>query len=130
MAWYRVWPGGPFFLLPVFIVWTFLLSLGAGCLFSALLVRFRDMRFILGFLLQFGIFITPVGFSSHLIPAEYRTWYALNPMVGVIDGFRWCILGEAPEPLSMLISALVTGLLCLLGVRYFRSREKNLADFL
>lgn len=116
-------------LLPIFIALAFALSLGIGLFISALNVRYRDFRHIVPFLVQLGLFVSPVGFSSSVIPEQWRLLYALNPLVGIIDGFRWALLGGAPLQLPALaLSAAVTGALILWGISKFRKTEKRFAD--
>src|SRR3954468_21792969 len=92
MVWYKVWPGLPLAALPIFTLIALLASAGAGTWLAALNVKYRDFKYVVPFIVQFGIYISPVGFSSTVVPEKYRMLYSLNPMVGVIDGFRWCIL--------------------------------------
>lgn len=130
MAWYRYWPGWQMLLLPGFVLLAFLASLGPGLWITSLNVKYRDFRYVIPFLVQFGLYVSPVGFSSAVIPDQWRLLYALNPMVGVIDGFRWCILGgqSAFQPSSFAVSALVTAVLGVTGVWYFRRTERTFAD--
>src|SRR5215472_8792517 len=93
MAWYRFLPGWRMLLLPAFILLAFLASMGPSLWITALNVKYRDFRYVIPFIVQFGLYLSPVGFSSSVVPEEWRLLYSLNPMVGVIDGFRWCILG-------------------------------------
>jgi len=93
MAYYQFAPGWRILLLPCFILLALLSSLGPGLWITALNVKYRDFRYIIPFVVQFGLYVSPVGFSSKLVPEQWRLLYSLNPMVGVIDGFRWCILG-------------------------------------
>jgi lipopolysaccharide transport system permease protein len=132
MIWYRYAPGWQILLLPAFVALTFLASLGPGLLFAALNVKYRDFRFIIPFTLQLGLYISPVGFSSSVIPPEWRLIYSLNPVVGIIDGFRWCILGgQSPLYLpGLFLSLFITALALVLGIRYFRSTEKSFADLI
>ena len=95
MAFYRVWPGIYLLSLPLFTILALLASTGAGVWLAALNVKYRDFRYVVPFLVQFGLYISPVGFSSNIVPDKWRLLYALNPMVGVIDGFRWAISGGA-----------------------------------
>ncbi len=127
--WYRFLPPIHIFLLPLFIVLAFLTSFGISLYVTALNVKYRDFRYIIPFVVQFGLYVSPVGFSSSVVPAKWRLVYSLNPMVGVIDGFRWCILGEQKMywP-GFLISCGVIALFCYVGVRYFRKTEKTFAD--
>ena len=119
----------PRFLLhwPHFLI-AFIASFGIGLYITALNVKYRDFRYIIPFIIQFGLYVTPVGFSSSVVPAEYRLLYALNPMVGVIDGFRWCLLGEQMYWPGFWISMAVCVLFLWVGVRHFRKTEKSFAD--
>ena len=92
MAVYRFVPSWKIVFMPLFLLLATVLSLGMGYLFSALNVKYRDFRYVIPFIVQFGMYISPVGFSSDIVPIRYRFWYSLNPMVGVIDGFRWSII--------------------------------------
>lgn len=130
MAWYRFVPATTVVALPVFVTVAFAASFGAGLWISALMVRYRDFRFIVPFVVQFGLYISPVGFSSSIVPSGYRLLYSLNPMVGVIDGFRWAIL---PHEHAMYwpgfgLSVLVVCLLITSGMWYFRRTERTFAD--
>jgi lipopolysaccharide transport system permease protein len=132
MIWYRFLPGVQVFLLPVFILIAFLASLGPGLWITSLNVKYRDFRYVIPFIVQFGLYVSPVGFSSSVVPEKWRLLYNLNPMVGVIDGFRWCLLrGETPIfwP-GFLISLSVTAFFLWLGIRQFRSTEKSFADLI
>lgn len=115
--------------LPLFILLAFLTATGAGLFIAALNVRYRDFRHVVPFMVQFGLFISPVGFSSSVVPEQWRLVYSLNPMVGVIDGFRWAILGNARLywP-GFVISASLSLLLLFIGLRYFRQTERTFAD--
>jgi lipopolysaccharide transport system permease protein len=115
-------------LLPLLIILAFLAVLGVGLYVTALNVKYRDFRYIIPFIVQFGLYISPVGFSSAKIPEKWKLLAALNPMVGVIDGFRWCLLGDAIYWPSFFISLTVILLFLWLGVWYFRKTEKNFAD--
>jgi lipopolysaccharide transport system permease protein len=115
-------------LLPFFVLIAFIAAFGVGLFVTALNVKYRDFRYIIPFIIQFGLYITPVGFSSSVIPDKWRLVYALNPMVGVVDGFRWCILGDPLNVPSFIISIVVSVLFLLLGVHYFRKTEKSFAD--
>ena len=132
MAWYQFWPDWRIVSLPLFIALAFGSAMGAGLWLCALNVEFRDFRYIVPFIVQFGLYISPVGFSSSIIPEKWRLLYSLNPMVGVIDGFRWALLrGEAQLywP-GLLASTLVTTILCVTGVWYFRKMERTFADII
>lgn len=130
MAWYAYTPDWHLIAVPLFLLLAVGLSFGAGVWLCAVTVRYRDVRFVLPFVSQLGLFVSPVGFSSTVVPAEWRFLYSLNPMVGIIDGFRWAVLrGEVtlywPALTASLVWIIVLGLL---GLRYFRKTEKSFAD--
>lgn len=130
MAWYQFVPGWQILALPFFVILAFLASLGPGLWMTALNIKYRDFRYIIPFLVQFGLYISPVGFSSSVIPSEWRLLYSINPIVGVIDGFRWCILGGS-SPLYMpgfLLSQAIVVAFLLIGIRQFRKMESTFAD--
>jgi lipopolysaccharide transport system permease protein len=127
-VWYQFIPSWNIIFLPIFILLAFLCSFGIGLYLTAVNVKYRDFRYIIPFIVQFGLYITPVGFSSSVIPEKWKLWYALNPMVGVIDGFRWCLLGEPIYWPSFFISVTVTMIFVLLGIFYFRKVERTFAD--
>jgi lipopolysaccharide transport system permease protein len=130
MAWYNFVPTWRILTLPLFIGVAFAASMGAGLWLASLNVQYRDFRFIVPFVVQFGLYISPVGFSSTIVPEKWRFLYSLNPMVGVIDGFRWAILGGNSQlylPGFILSMALVV-LLLVSGIWYFRKMERNFAD--
>jgi lipopolysaccharide transport system permease protein len=130
MLWYGFAPGWQLLTLPLFVLLTFGLSLGLGLLLAALNVNYRDFRYIVPFIVQFWLFISPIAFTTANVPERWRTFYALNPLVGAIDGFRWSILGGStplyPQALGLL--AIVTVSSLLLGVWYFRRMERSFAD--
>ena len=128
-AWWSFWPDWRILLLPLFTLLGLLAALGAGLWLTALTVRFRDFRFIVPFLLQLGVFLSPVGFSTATVP-NWRLAFSLNPMVAVIDGFRWCLLrGEQELYLpSLFIGVAVTAALLVSGLWYFRRTERGFAD--
>ena len=130
MVWYGFMPDLRLLTLPLFIALAFGASFGLGLWLCALNVEYRDFRYIVPFIVQFGLYVSPVGFSSTIVPEQWRLVYSLNPMVGVIDGFRWALLrGEVPFPNSALLaSVLVTTALCASGIWYFRRTEKTFAD--
>jgi lipopolysaccharide transport system permease protein len=132
MVWYQFLPGWQVFLLPVFVVLAFFASLGPGLWITALNVKYRDFRYVIPFIVQFGLYVSPVGFSSSVIPEQWRLLYALNPMVGVIDGFRWCLLGgHVPIDWQAFgMSLAVTVFFVWLGIRKFRATEKSFADLI
>jgi lipopolysaccharide transport system permease protein len=130
MAWYNFVPSWRILTLPLFILIAFAAALGAGLWLASLNVQYRDFRFIVPFIVQFGLYVSPVGFSSSVVPEKWRLLYSVNPMVGVIDGFRWAILGGGAQlywPGFILSTGLVT-LLLVSGIWYFRKMERTFAD--
>jgi lipopolysaccharide transport system permease protein len=130
MVWYAYPADWHILLLPIFVALTVLASLGPALLITALNVKYRDFRFIVPFVVQFGLYVSPVGFSSAIVPEKWRFWYSLNPVVGVIDGFRWCVLG-GQSPLyvpGFLLSLAGVALLLWIGIAYFRRTERSFAD--
>lgn len=132
MAWYGVTPDARILALPLFALLAFLAAAGPGIWFSAINLKYRDFRFIVPFVVQLGLYISPVGFSSAIVPEEWRFVYSLNPMVGVIDGFRWCLLGADVrlDPMGITVSAVLSALLLYCGLRRFRKTERFFADIL
>uniref|UniRef100_B8HRA5 Transport permease protein n=1 Tax=Cyanothece sp. (strain PCC 7425 / ATCC 29141) TaxID=395961 RepID=B8HRA5_CYAP4 len=130
MAWYNFVPGWQILTLPIFILIAFCLTLGAGLWFAALNVQYRDFRYIVPFVVQVGLYLSPVGFSSSVVPAQWQLLYALNPMVGVINGFRWAILGGKIQLFwpGFVLSLLLVLLVLLSGIWYFRKTERKFAD--
>ena len=129
---YGCLPGIQILLLPLFILIAFISSLGIGLLFSALNVKYRDVRYIVPFIVQLGLYISPVGFNSSVVPDHWRLLYSLNPMTGVIDGFRWCLLGKESFIYwpGFVLSIGIVSLLFLAGFTYFRKTEKTFADII
>ena len=132
MLYFGMWPSWRLLTLPLFLTVAFSSSLGIGLWLSALNVRYRDFQFVVPFILQFGLYLSPVGFSSSVVPPQWTLVYALNPMVGVIDGFRWAILGG-----DLLlrwdiqaISVLIGLTLLLSGITFFRHFERGMADMI
>jgi len=132
MTWYGFLPGWQVLLLPGFLILGVLAGLGPALLIATLNVKYRDFRYVVPFIVQLGLYVSPVGFSSAVIPEAWRFWYSLNPMVGVIDGFRWSLLGgESPLYLpGFLLSLGVISLFLWLGVAYFRQAESTFADMI
>jgi lipopolysaccharide transport system permease protein len=130
MAWFQVMPTWRILLLPMLLLLALAAAFGAGLWFAALNIKFRDFRYIVPFVVQFGLYISPVGFSSDLVPERWRLIYSLNPMVAVIDGFRWAIIGEEAHIYwpSFAASCLLIILILVTGVMYFRKTEKTFAD--
>jgi lipopolysaccharide transport system permease protein len=131
-VWYQFLPSWHMIYLPLFIFLAFLASMGPSLWITALNVKYRDFRYVIPFIVQFGLYVSPVGFSSSVVPEQWRLLYSLNPMVGVIDGFRWCILGgESPLYLpGLALSAVVTTFFLWFGIRQFRKLEKSFADLI
>ena len=129
MIWYRFAPSWNMLVLPLFMVLAIGAAMGAGLWLASLTVKYRDFRFIVPFIVQFGLYVSPVGFSSDIIPDQWRLLYSLNPMVGVIDGFRWAILGSTQLywP-GFVLSVLFVILLLASGLWYFRKTERTFAD--
>jgi len=130
-AWYQFVPDWRMLLLPVFVLMTLLTAIGTGLWLTALTVQYRDFRFVVPFLLQIGLFLSPVGFSSTNLP-NWRYIYSLNPMVGAIDGFRWCLLHGEPafDAANLAISLAMMTLLLVTGLWYFRRTERSFADII
>jgi lipopolysaccharide transport system permease protein len=130
MLWYGFAPDWRILFLPLFILQAFAAALGAGLFLCALNVKYRDFRYVVPFIVQFGLYVSPVGFGSERVPQYLRWFYDLNPMVGVIEGFRWaCLKGANPLEARTLASSLaVTVALCAFGIWYFRKTEKTFAD--
>jgi lipopolysaccharide transport system permease protein len=132
MVWYQFVPGLQILLLPVFVAVAFMASVGVGLWLTALNVKYRDFRYVIPFVLQLGLYVSPVGFSSSIIPDEWRLIYSLNPMVGVIDGFRWCLLGGESQLYlpGFWLSLCITVFFVWLGIRQFRKMERSFADLI
>jgi lipopolysaccharide transport system permease protein len=132
MIWYRFVPEWQILLLPAFVAVAFGTSLGLGLWITALNVKYRDFRYVIPFIVQLGLYVSPVGFSSNIVPDQWRLLYSLNPMVGVIDGFRWCILaGQSRLYLpGFFLSLAVAALFLWLGLHRFRQMEKSFADLI
>ena len=136
MVWYLHVPSWQILLLPAFVLIAFLASLGPALWISALNVKYRDFRYIIPFIVQFGLYVSPVGFSSQVIREKFGETafmiYSLNPMVGVIDGFRWCILGGDIQIFlpSFALSLLIVAFFLWLGIRQFRKMERSFADMI
>src|SRR6516165_169517 len=132
MIWYRFVPGWQVVFLPGFVALALIAGLGPGLWLTALNVKYRDFRYIIPFLVQLGLYASPVGYSSSIVPEQWRLLYALNPVVGIIDGFRWCLLGGQSGLYlpSVMLSIGVTAFLLWLGIRQFRKMEKVFADLM
>ena len=131
MAYYRVPPGHGVLFLPLFVLLAVMTSLTAGIWLSAVNVRYRDVQYTIGFLVQFWMLATPVGYPSSVVPPRWRWVLGLNPMAGVVEGFRWALLGRGDKPGIMLaVSVGVVLLLLIAGLHYFRRMERTFADIL
>ena len=132
MIWYQFAPGWQILFLPVFAVIAFTASIGIGVWITALNVKYRDFRYVIPFMVQMGLYVSPVGFSSNVIPDQWRLLYSLNPMVGVIDGFRWCLLGGESRLYwpGLALSFGVAAFFLWFGIRQFRKMEKSFADLI
>jgi lipopolysaccharide transport system permease protein len=132
MVWYGFVPGWRMLSLPLFLVLAFAASFGFSMWLAALNVKYRDFRYVVPFIVQFGLYVSPVGFTSSIVPEKWRLLYSLNPMVGVIDGFRWAILGGNTQMYwpGFLLSTALTVVILVTGSRYFRKTERVLADII
>ncbi|MCB1014218.1 MAG: ABC transporter permease [Acidimicrobiales bacterium] len=129
MAWYGEAPDWQVLTLPAFLLLAMITSLGVGLWLSALNVRYRDVRYVVPFLIQFWLFATPIAYPSTLLTEPWRTLYGLNPMVGVVEGFRWALFDTRTSPgLTTLLSAVAAVALLVTGAYYFRRMEKTFAD--
>jgi lipopolysaccharide transport system permease protein len=130
MIWYRFAPPAVVIFLPLFVLLAFAASFAVGLWIGALMVKYRDFRIIVPCIVQFGLLISPVGFLSSVVPERFRLLYSLNPVVGVIDGFRWCVLGQPMYWRGLIVSLAVTGFLVFTGLWYFRRTERSFADII
>jgi len=130
MVWYGFAPDWRILTLPLFVLIAFAAAMGAGLWIAALNVKYRDFRYIIPFVVQFGLYVSPVGFSSNIVPEQWRLLYSINPMVGVIDGFRWAILGGNTQIYwpGFLLSLSLVLVILITGIVYFRKTEKSFAD--
>jgi len=130
MAWYRLAPSWPIVFMPAFALLALAMALGTGLLLAALNVKYRDFRYVVPFLVQMGLFVSPIAFTTADLPRRWRAIYSLNPVVGLIDGFRWTILGDAAPVAAATIatSVAVTAVFVALGLWYFRRVERSFAD--
>ena len=132
MLGYRFAPGWQILTLPILVVLTFAVSVGSGLLLAALNVKYRDFRYIVPFIVQFGLFVSPIAIETSKVPERWRLLYSMNPMVGIIDGFRWAILdGRTPlDPAASALSLAMTSVFLVLGIWYFRRTERGFADII
>lgn len=132
MIWYQFVPGWTIMMLPLLLLMTILAALGPGLWIASLNVKYRDFRYVIPFIVSMGLYVSPVGFSSSVVPEQWRLMYSINPMVGIIDGFRWAVLGGQLDfrwP-SFLMSWAVIVLLLFIGLRKFRGMEKSFSDLI
>jgi len=132
MVYYQFVPGWNMLLLPLFVILALAASLGPGLWITALNVKYRDFRYVIPFIVQIGLYVSPVGFSSNIVPAQWRLLYSLNPIVSVIDGFRWSVLGEGSVIYwpGFALSLVIVAVFLWLGVSQFRKMEKSFADLI
>jgi len=132
MIGYQFMPTWHVLLLPIFVAAAFMASVGIGLWITALNVKYRDFRYVIPFIVQLGLYISPVGFSSAIIPDQWRLLFSLNPMVGVIDGFRWCLLGGTTQLYwpGLALGLGVSAFLLWFGIRQFRKMETSFADLI
>ncbi len=132
MVWYQFMPGWQILTLPLFVLMAFLAALGPGLWITSLNVKYRDFRYVIPFIVSMGLYVSPVGFSSSVIPEQWRLLYSMNPVVGVIDGFRWAILGGQAKLYwpGFVMSCVLIACFLWLGIRQFRRMEKSFADLI
>jgi lipopolysaccharide transport system permease protein len=132
MIWYQFLPNWTILTLPAFVILAFLASIGPALWVASLNVRYRDFRYVIPFIVQFGLYVSPVGFSSNVVPDRWRLLYSMNPMVGVIDGFRWCILGGQSQLYlpGLAMSLAVAAFFLWFGIHRFRKTEASFADLI
>jgi lipopolysaccharide transport system permease protein len=128
IAYYRIWPTPAILVLPLFLLLALVVALGVGLWLSALNVEYRDVRYVVPFLTQFWLFATPIAYPSSLLSEPWRTLYGLNPMVGVVEGFRWALLGSTPPGPMVALSSAMSVVLLISGAYYFRRMERSFAD--
>ena len=129
MVFFNIFPTINILALPLFLLLALVTAVGVGLWLSALNVLFRDINYVLPFLTQFWMFLTPVAYPSSMVPSEWQVIYALNPMTGVVEGFRWALLGTGPPPgIMMLVSSITAVILLISGMFYFRRMERLFAD--
>jgi homopolymeric O-antigen transport system permease protein len=127
-AWFHVFPGARLLAVPLFVLLGLIVAFGAGLWFAALNVRYRDFRYVVPFALQLGLYVSPVGFSASVVPSQWHLVYSINPLVGVIDGFRWAIVGTPLDGDAVAMSCAVGAILLVSGIAYYRSVERTFAD--
>jgi lipopolysaccharide transport system permease protein len=129
LAWYGVLPGWEILLLPVFILIAMVTALGVGLWLTALNVKYRDIGLMVPFLAQIWMYSSPIAYSATIVPERWQWLYSLNPLVGVVEGFRWALLGRPPpDPAAMSLSLFIVVLLFIGGIAFFRRTERTFAD--
>jgi lipopolysaccharide transport system permease protein len=130
--WFQFMPDWKIVFMPVFLLLAFVASMGIGLYITALNVKYRDFRYIVPFIIQFGLYVSPVGYDISIVPEKYRLIYSLNPMVGIIEGFRWCIIGQSAgfNLTTIGLSVAISLFFLFLGIRQFRKMEKTFADLI
>lgn len=129
MVWYGLSPTAAIWLVPFYVLMSVVTALGVGLWLSALNVRYRDVRYAMPFMIQFWLFCTPIAYSSSLVPAKWQAIYGLNPMAGVVEGFRWALLGLTPTSIPMMIVSFSIAVIAfIVGLYYFRRMEETFAD--
>jgi lipopolysaccharide transport system permease protein len=131
LAYYRITPTAAIAFLPLVVLLAVVVALGVGLWLAALNVKYRDVRYTIGFLVQFWFLVTPIAYPTSVVPDRWRVWYGLNPMVGIVEGFRWALRGAGAAPVSLLVvSACVAVAILMSGLYYFRRTEDTFADFI
>lgn len=131
MIYFQYWPDWRLLFLPLALLLIFIMAFGVGLILTTLNLKYRDFRYVIPFIIQLGLYISPVGFSSNVVPEKWQWLYALNPLVGIIDLFRWCLLGTATlNYISLGISAGIGVVFLMIGFYYFRKMERNFADLI
>lgn len=129
MIWYHLMPTVYIWLVPIFLLMATLTALGVGLWLSALNIQYRDIRYVIPFIVQFWLFATPIAYPSSLVPEKWQALYGLNPMAGVVEGFRWALLGSPPVSMQLILVSFVVVILVLIsGLYYFRRMEETFAD--
>ena len=128
--WYFYVPSWHIVFLPLFLLMAVLLALGTTYFISSLNVKYRDFQYVVPFIVQLGLYISPIGFSSSVVPEKWRLLYACNPVVGIVDGIRWCLFNSPLMTESVIAAAMISILIFLFGVWFFRKTESEFADFI
>ena len=129
-VWYQYVPNWHVIFLPLFLLLAILLALGSTYFISSLNVKYRDFQYVVPVIMQLGLYISPIGFSSAVVPEKWRLLYACNPVVGIVDGIRWCLFGSPLMIESVVSAAVISVLLFLFGIWFFRRMEYEFADFI